>query len=122
MPDTLRDFFLLRDAVAVMVIQRELTGAQDAPEPGAVEHVPRPLIRRALSNSSAAAGVRLRANRISFPRHLLDLPLPRANPHSAQLCELQCQALLAKRQVRSGLAGQIRDRLLSTPGRLADME
>ena len=122
LPDKLRDFLLLRDAVAVMVIQRELTAAK------------LPLSRVQLSMAAPADPARFieqfgllpefgcELNRISFPRHLLDLPLPRANPHSAQLCELQCQALLAKRQVRSGLAGQIRDRLLSTPGRLADME
>ncbi|PKM24405.1 MAG: AraC family transcriptional regulator [Gammaproteobacteria bacterium HGW-Gammaproteobacteria-13] len=122
LPDQLRDFLLLRDAVAVMVIQRELTGARV------------PLSRVQLSMPAPADPTRFieqfgllpefacAQNRISFSRHLLDLPLPRANPHNAQLCELQCQALLAKRQVRSGLAGQIRDRLLSTPGRLADME
>ncbi len=122
LPSHLRDFLLLRDAVAVMVIQRELTGAK------------MPLNRVQLSMPAPTDPVRFieqfglfpefacTRNRISLPRRLLDLPLPRANPHSAQLCELQCQALLAKRHVRSGLAGQIRDRLLSTPGRLPDME
>ncbi|MGG5873762.1 AraC family transcriptional regulator [Pseudomonas peli] len=122
LPGQVRDFLLLRDTVAVMVIQRELTGAKI------------PLSRVQLSMPAPADPTRFveqfgllpefacTQNRISFSRHLLDLPLPRANPHNAQLCELQCQALLAKRQVRSGLAGQIRDRLLSTPGRLPDME
>lgn len=122
LPDQVRDFLLLRDSVAVMVIQRELTGKR------------MPLDRVQLSMPAPADTARFIEqfgllpefacveNRISFSRHLLDLPLPRANPHSAQLCEQQCQALLAKRRVRSGLAGQIRDRLLSTPGRLADME
>ncbi|WP_422911788.1 AraC family transcriptional regulator [Pseudomonas sp. MAC6] len=122
LPDQVRDFLLLRDTVAVMVIQRELTGKRmpldrvqlSMPAPADTA----PFIEQfgLLPEFSCAE------NRISFSRHLLDLPLPRANPHSAQLCEQQCQALLAKRQVRSGLAGQIRDRLLSTPGRLADME
>ncbi|WP_415755663.1 AraC family transcriptional regulator [Pseudomonas leptonychotis] len=122
LPDPLRDFLLLRDAVAVMVIQRELTGARiplsQVQLSMSTPHNPAPFIEQfGLLPEFACA-----RNRISFPRHLLDLPLPRANPHSTQLCELQCQALLAKRQVRSGLAGQIRDRLLSTPGRLPDME
>lgn len=34
----------------------------------------------------------------------------------------QCRALLARRQVRGGLAGRIRDRLLRTPGHLPDMQ
>ena len=123
MPDTLRDFLLLRDAVAVMVIQRELTAHKMPLSSVQLSSVPAPTDpARFIEQFGLLPEFACAQNRISFPRHLLDLPLPRANPHSAQLCELQCQALLAKRQVRSGLAGQIRDRLLSTPGRLADME
>lgn len=51
-----------------------------------------------------------------------DLPLPGANPEVARACEEQCRALLARRQVRGGLAGRIRDRLLRTPGHLPDMQ
>lgn len=45
----------------------------------------------------------------------LDTPLPQANPVMARMCEEQCRQLLAKRRVRSGFAGQIRDRLLRNP-------
>lgn len=61
-------------------------------------------------------------NRIVIPSQVLDLPLPGANPGVARHCEEQCRALLARRQERSGIAGRLRDRLLSTPGRLPDME
>jgi AraC-like DNA-binding protein len=122
LPDQVRDFLLLRDAVAVMVIQRELTGAK-VPLSRVQLSIPAPADpTRFVEQFGLLPEFACAQNRISFSRHLLDLPLPRANPHNAQLCELQCQALLAKRQVRSGLAGQIRDRLLSTPGRLPDME
>ncbi|MFG0723721.1 AraC family transcriptional regulator [Pseudomonas sp. GLN_6] len=122
LPDQVRDFLLLRDTVAVMVIQRELTGNR-MPLDRVLLSMPAPAdTARFIEQFGLLPEFACAENRISFSRHLLDLPLPRANPHSAQLCEQQCQALLAKRQVRSGLAGQIRDRLLSTPGRLADME
>lgn len=122
LPSHLRDFLLLRDAVAVMVIQRELTGAK-MPLNRVQLSMPAPTDpARFIEQFGLLPEFACTRNRISLPRRLLDLPLPRANPHSAQLCELQCQALLAKRHVRSGLAGQIRDRLLSTPGRLPDME
>ena len=52
----------------------------------------------------------------------LDAPLPQANPMMARLCEEQCRQLLAKRRVRSGLAGQIRDRLLRNPGEMPSLE
>lgn len=60
-------------------------------------------------------------NRFVFDGSVLDQPLPGANPQLARHCEEQCQALLARRRVCSGIAGQIRDRLLSRPGQLPDM-
>lgn len=61
-------------------------------------------------------------SRFVFPRRLLDLPLAGAHPQAAQLCEEQCQRLLAKRSQHDGLAGRIRAQLLACPGRLPDME
>ncbi|HSW12877.1 MAG TPA: AraC family transcriptional regulator [Solimonas sp.] len=52
----------------------------------------------------------------------LDAPLPQANPMMARMCEEQCRQLLARRRVRSGLAGQIRDRLLRNPGEMPSLE
>jgi AraC-like DNA-binding protein len=122
LPDKVRSFLLLRDTVAVTVIQRELTDIKTPLSRVQLSMQAPPDTARFVEQFGLLPEFSSTQNRISFPRYLLDQPLPRANPHSAQLCELQCQALLSKRQVRSGLAGQIRDRLLSTPGRLADME
>ena len=122
LPPDLRGFLVLRDAVAVMVIQRELTGTA-LPLSRVQLRMSAP---RQLAAFSQQFGLQPEfsspENRISFARHWLDAPLPHANAPMTRLCEQQCQALLAQRQVRSGLAGQVRDRLLSTPGRLADME
>lgn len=52
----------------------------------------------------------------------LAAPLPQANPDMARLCEQQCRELLARRQVRGGLAGRVRDRLLRAPGQIPDIE
>ncbi|MES2817598.1 MAG: AraC family transcriptional regulator [Pseudomonadota bacterium] len=122
LPAPLRDFLLQRDAIAVLALQRELLGA---PLPNC-----RIRLRMAAPDGpnlfSEQFGLHTEfdcgEDRISFHRCFLDLPLPRANPQTAQLCEAQCQALLARHRVRSGLPGQVRDRLLATPGRLADME
>ncbi len=48
----------------------------------------------------------------------VDAPLPQANPLLSRMCLEQCRQLLARRQARTGLAGQVRDRLLQTPGAL----
>lgn len=52
----------------------------------------------------------------------LDAPLPQANPAMARLCEEQCRQLVARRQVRAGLAGQIRDRLLHSPATMPALD
>lgn len=50
----------------------------------------------------------------------VDAPLPQANPLMSRMCLEQCQQLLARRRERSGFAGQVRERLLQTPGALPD--
>ncbi|NQD93267.1 AraC family transcriptional regulator [Pseudomonas sp. CrR25] len=122
LPDNLRDFLVQRDAMAMLVIQRELTPMQ------------LPLLEVRLRMAAPADPERFTErlgrrpefacadNCVRFDRRFLDQPLPRANPYTVQLCETQCQALLAKYRNRDGLAGRVRDRLLRTPGRLANME
>ncbi len=121
-PEDLRAFLLERDAGGVLRIQRDLTGQRlpilragfRRPPPAD----PTPYVRE-LGLCPAFGQT---DNRAVFERHFLDLPLPGANPEVARACEEQCRALLARRQVRGGLAGRIRDRLLRTPGRLPDMQ
>jgi AraC-like DNA-binding protein len=57
-------------------------------------------------------------NAVIIDAAFLDEPLPQANPMLARLCEEQCRQLLAKRLVREGVAGQVRDRLLRLSGKL----
>ena len=52
----------------------------------------------------------------------LDAPLPQANPVMARMCEEQCRQLMSRRRVRSGFAGQIRDRLLHNPGEMPSLD
>jgi len=122
LPAALQSFLVQRDAAAVLVIQRELTGGP-VPLSQVQLRMPEPADTRPFVQAfGLLPHFASEQNCISFARALLDAPLPRANPAMAELCEQQCQALLARRQVRSGLAGQVRDRLLQTPGVLTDME
>lgn len=57
-------------------------------------------------------------NAVIIDAAFLDEPLPQANPMLARMCEEQCRQLLTKRQVRDGVAGQVRDRLLRLSGKL----
>ncbi len=115
-------FITQRDTFAVLVIQRELLGQQSMPPYGVTLRLPEPADTKPyeqLLGFTPQFGDS--DNRITFARTLLDQPLPRANPGTVALCDAQCRALLARRQVRDGVAAQVRHLLLRQPGRLPDM-
>ncbi|MBB2495832.1 AraC family transcriptional regulator [Aquipseudomonas ullengensis] len=121
-PADLQPFILDRDLAGMLTVQRELLNREvliqrmDLRQSAPADTQPYLREFGLLPNFAQAE------NRLVFERYLLDLPLPGANPSTASLCEAQCQQLLDKRRRRDGLAGQIRNQLLSRPGRLADME
>ncbi|WP_350446544.1 AraC family transcriptional regulator [Pseudomonas solani] len=122
LPEDLRGFLLERDISGALSVQRDLNNT-DLPLTRVSLALPEPAdptpYRELLGVTPSFAAAE---NRMVFARALLDLPLPGANPQVAQQCEVQCKALLARRRVRAGLAGRIRDRLLSQPGQVPDME
>ncbi|CAD5109595.1 AraC family transcriptional regulator [Zestomonas carbonaria] len=121
-PEDLRTFLLERDLAGMLQVQRELFN-RDPPVLRVELRLPAPPDPRPYVEEIGVLPLFDRPhNRFVFPRHLLDLPLAGASPQTAQLCEMQCQQLLAKRQQRDGLAGRVRGRLLERPGRLPDME
>jgi AraC-like DNA-binding protein len=61
-------------------------------------------------------------NAVLLDAESLDAPLPQANSQMARLCEEQCRGLLARRRVRGGLAGQVRDRLLRKPSAMPSID
>jgi len=61
-------------------------------------------------------------NAILLGAESLETPLPQANAGMARLCEEQCRRLLARRRVRSGVAGQVRDRLSRSPAEMPSFE
>jgi AraC-like DNA-binding protein len=121
-PGELRAFILERDSAGMLNIQRDLLG-QRLPLLRVDLCLPRPTDCSLYIDSYGIEPRFAQAdNRFVLSSRLLDQPLPGANPQVAQQCEEHCHALLAKRWERSGLAEQIRTRLLSTPGRLPGMD
>lgn len=116
-----RGLALARDAAAIVTLQADL-------RPSA------PAIRAAhLDVPSADPAVTVRVGGVPF--HLgaptselvldasaLHRPLPQANAHTRAMCEVQCRDLLARRRQRTGVAGQVRDRLVAAPSHMPDME
>ncbi len=57
-----------------------------------------------------------------LPRGYLDHPMALANPATMQMCEQQCEALLATLDVRDGLLSRVRRLLLARPGDFPDLD
>jgi len=53
---------------------------------------------------------------LRLPRHYLERPMALANPATMQMCEQQCEALLASLDVQEGLLSRLRRLLLARPG------
>ncbi|SIS20946.1 transcriptional regulator, AraC family [Aquipseudomonas alcaligenes] len=122
LPEDLRGFLLERDLAGMLQVLRELFH-QDLPTLRVELNLPEPHDPRRFVEEIGLRPLFGQARtRFVFPRQLLDLPLAGAHPQAAQLCEEQCQRLLAKRSQHDGLAGRIRAQLLACPGRLPDME
>ena len=121
-PEDLRTFILERDLGGMLNAQRELINAP-LPIRRVDLRIPAPVDPSLyLSEIGVLPNFDQPCNRFVVDRHLLDRPLPGANPRTVALCEQQCQLLLDKRRQCSGLTGRIRSLLLSRPGRLPDME
>ncbi|MCP8463205.1 AraC family transcriptional regulator [Pseudomonas sp. ZM23] len=59
---------------------------------------------------------------IALPSEYLARPMALANPATVQMCEQQCEALLATLDVQEGLLTRIRRLLLARPGEFPDLE
>jgi AraC-like DNA-binding protein len=121
-PGSERQFLLERDLVAAVQLLNELCAA------------PIPLLSVSFSCVRPAHAERLQevfACPVDFAAEhtgmrissaVLDLPLPQANAATVQSCEQLCRDLLAQRQQRSGVAAQVRQRLLRSDDAFPGLE
>jgi AraC-like DNA-binding protein len=122
-PPPLQRFVVERDSAAVQTLQQEVFSAPipiqevtytfDAPPGGTARY-------------AEIFGVTPRfgasENTVGLPPELLDVPLPQANENTTAMAQAQCRELLAKRLVRTGLAGQVRDQLVARLTAPPDLE
>lgn len=122
-PAHVRQFVVERDAMAIVMISRDLLQTQangllslsfQWPEPPHADLYAQHLGIRPGFGAPSHVGV--------LPSAMLDLPLPQANRLTAQMCEQMCRDLLDQRRHASGATARVRLRLLQTPGRLPTMD
>ncbi|MZR63902.1 AraC family transcriptional regulator [Alcanivorax sp. DP30] len=61
-------------------------------------------------------------NECAFPVEMLKMPLSQSNPATRQACEEECRRLLQTMSDRSGLASQVRDRLVNSASLFPSMQ
>ena len=111
----LRRFILEREAASIRTIQRELGfGAEGIREIAFAFAAPETLdcyvdVFGLVPTFDAPITSAL------VDAELLDLPLPQADTHATAMALAQCEDLLARRTARAGVAGQVRQLLLSRP-------
>lgn len=59
---------------------------------------------------------------LRLPSHYLQRPMALANPATVQMCEQQCEALLASLDVQDALLTRVRRLLLARPGDFPDLD
>lgn len=124
LPVDIRQFVLDRDRACAVALQREIVGC---PLPYTEIRMRRAEPRaelllaytelfgvKPLFGQSQDSGV--------FDAAILNQPLPRPNHLTVNACEQMCRQLVEARYTRTGVAAQVRDRLLKTPGHIPDME
>lgn len=124
LPPDVRQFIMDRDRASVLTLQREILG-QPMPYQAVLMRRTEPTAELAEAYTQLF-GVRplfgQSHDRSVFAAALMHEPLPQADPHTAALCEQMCKKLVDARSSRTGVAAQVRDRLMRTPGRIPDME
>lgn len=119
-PEDARDFLLERDVAGLANILTVLYGGSLTRAAGRLELRLGPertrLAAQAIPFFDVQGGFERTA--IVMPPGILDLSLPQADPHTAELCVQQCIALLERRHARRGTAGLVRDVLLRHVGEM----
>ncbi|WP_233608458.1 AraC family transcriptional regulator [Nocardia stercoris] len=115
-PADVREFLTDRDVVAMYQVTSDLLGGPLDLTRVEFDH---PAGDRA-DRMAEIFGVRpqfdARYTSFALDRAQLAQPLPQSNPATWAACIAQCQDLIRKRSTRTGIAAEVRDRLLPTSG------
>ncbi len=115
-PSDVRRFLVERDVLAMHQVMSDLLGRPlalrraefDYPEPEYADQI------------AEIIGVRPRfgqpQNLFALDPAVLEQPLPQANEHTWAMCLAQCRDLVHRRRARTGIAAQVRERLVPRGG------
>jgi AraC-like DNA-binding protein len=120
-PEDLRAALVERDMAALAAMQRDILGSV-VPIQQMQIRAPRPAYAHAFEPIFGVVPEwSAPTDSIGYDVALLDMAGPFADRRGFGISEELCRTLLEHRRARSGLAGQVRARILRRPGELADM-
>lgn len=111
---TVSRFVVQRDAAAIQTLQRETVGWPALPRAVTFRHTADPAdvpAYQTVFGSMPEFGAE--RNLVILDADTLDRPLPQADEHTAAMAQEMCSDLVDARQLRSGLAGRVRDIVIS---------
>lgn len=121
-PGDLRQFLLERDFAALAKAVAEMKPGGIAPVSLELRGPPPSYAQRYVELCGLAPQFGAQRNALLYSAEVLDAPLPQGDSELARMCLDQCRQLLAARQGRTGLAAQVRDRLLQAPAAMPDID
>lgn len=122
LPSGVRRFVVERDSSAFITLQRDIFGPQSVIHTLAFSFPPpadTSVYREFYGVAPTFDGL---ANEALLDRAALERRLPQANPLARQAAEDQCRQILDSRAPRSGLSGQVRDRIAARVSESATMK
>ncbi|TLF82548.1 AraC family transcriptional regulator [Nocardia cyriacigeorgica] len=115
-PADVRQFLIERDVTAMHQVLSDLVG-RHMPLTRAEFTFPEPVYADRIAEVTV---VRPRFNRpqnlFAIDPRTLDQPLPQANEHTLAICLAQCRDLVHRRRARTGIAAEVRSRLIPHGG------
>ncbi len=121
-PADVRQFLVERDLTAMYVVMADLLGSR------------LPLRRLQFRSAEPAYGdvftevfgstpeFGMARNVFTWDRAEFDRPLPQANQHTLAICQTQCRELVTRRRKRTGIAHDVRERLVNVGGAPAGID
>ncbi|MCR3722949.1 MULTISPECIES: AraC family transcriptional regulator [Prauserella salsuginis group] len=106
-PADVRGFLVARDIAAIVTLVREQAAADLRPAVVSLR-VPEPADMRPYREALGVVPEFGDSTRITFPREVLDQPMPQASVHTLAWCERQCRELLDARRRDTDVATRVR--------------
>jgi AraC-like DNA-binding protein len=121
-PDDVRASLVERDIAALITLQQDVLG-RTIPFQSLQLRSPRPAYAESFESLlGVVPRFNAAVNCVGIDLAALATPQPMADELGLRVCEARCRELIEQRGARSGLAGRVRNRIISQPGEFPSMQ